>query len=512
MPELPPHIETLRARLDARLIETHISWVLVADDYAYKIKKPVNLGFLDFSTLERRHFCCQEEIRLNRRLAPEIYLSVEPVTEQGIGGSGQPLDWAVRMRAFDADATLDQGHQISPHRIDAIADQVADFHDRVEKAPADSGFGTPEAVFQPIAENFRQIRALHPPGTALPRLDRLEKWTRARHDSLAAHLSDRKQRGFVRECHGDLHLGNIAWFEERPLIFDCIEFNPALRFIDVISEVAFLGMDLASRGRDDMAWRFLNRWLEHSGDYPGLAALSYYQVYRAMVRAKVNFIRAAQEDNGSAATELAEAQRYLELAERLSRTRQPALLLMHGLSGSGKTWLAQMLLEVLGAVRLRSDAERKRLFGLKPLDDSSAIPGGIYTPEAGRRTFEHLRDLAGRMLELGLPVIVDATFLAQTHRRPFLALARERDVPARIVSLEAEPDLLRARVAARSQAGDDASEADVPVLEAQLLTREPLTEAEAALAVSFRADGAADWPERIRALQNVLFPRDGVPH
>lgn len=512
MHTLPPHIDRLRQRLDARLIETHISWVLIAGPYAYKIKKPVNLGFLDFSTPERRRFCCAEEVRLNRRLAPDIYLSVEPVTAAGVGGPGEVLDWAVKMRAFDADATLDRAAELTPAQIDAIADRVARFHEGVDPAPADSVFGSPEAVFQPIEQNYRQIRSLHPPAAALPGLDRLEAWSRARQQALLPHLAARKAQGHVRECHGDLHLGNIAWVRGAPLIFDCIEFNPALRFIDVISEVAFLGMDLESRGRGDLAWRFLNRWLEGSGDYAGLAALSHYQVYRAMVRAKVEFIRAAQEAAGDASAQQAEALRHLDLAESLARRRQPALLLMHGVSGSGKTWLSQMLLEALGAVRLRSDVERKRLFGLRPLEDSRAVAGGIYTPEAGRRTFEHLHSTAAGLLDMGLPVIVDATFLLRAHRQPFLDLARQLGVPLRVITLEADEALLRARVAERVRRRDDASEADLAVLEAQLGSREPLAGAEAEQAVAFGAASARDWPERIGALKNVLFPRPDNAH
>lgn len=506
----PAFIRKLADRLGARLVETHISWVLVGKEYAWKIKKPINLGFLDFSTLERRRFCCQEEVRLNRRLAPHLYLSVEPVTEAGIGGAGPALDWAVKMRAFDADATLDHAARVGPEQIDAIADRVARFHDQAAWAPADGPYGSPEAAWYPVGENFRQIAELAPQA---PQLAELEKWCRDQYRRLTDHFAARRAQGWVRECHGDLHLGNIAWVELPPeagggigpLIFDCIEFNPALRYIDVISEVAFLCMDLASRGLSPLAWRFLNRWLEHSGDYAGLAALPYYQVYRALVRAKVNFIRASQE-NGHARDE---ARRYLGLAERLSRPSRPALLLMHGVSGAGKSWLAEQVLETLGAVRLRSDVERKRLFGLQPLDDSSRVPGGIYTEAAGQRTFDHLRQLAGQLLDLGLPVIVDATFLRQAHRQPFLDLARERGVARRILDVQAEPDLLRQRVAARAQRRDDPSEAGLEVLEAQLREREPLTEDEAALALGFRAEAAAQWPDRLATLKNVLFPAAG---
>jgi aminoglycoside phosphotransferase family enzyme len=362
-----------------RLIETHISWVILAGDHAYKLKKPLDLGFLDFSTLDKRRACCEAEIRLNRRLAPHIYEAVVPVTgspdEPRFGGEGPPLEWAVKMRAFPAEATLDREPAITPDQIDAIADQVAVFHDAIDVAPAESPYGLPEVVIAPVEANFAHLRSLSPPARALPLLERLETWSRAEGERLTTHFAARKAGGFIRECHGDLHLGNIAWIPDsplpfstggmknqgKPLIFDAIEFNPALRFIDVINEVAFLAMDLRHRGRDDLAWRCLNRYLEHGGDTTGLATLPYYQVYRAMVRAKVSAIRASQSDG-----DFGECLGYLDLADRLAHDRHPALILMHGVSGSGKTWYSQQMLEALGAVRLRSDvagprASRRRL-------------------------------------------------------------------------------------------------------------------------------------------------------
>ncbi|NTV94314.1 MAG: AAA family ATPase [Thiobacillus sp.] len=466
-----------------RLIETHISWVFIAGEYAYKIKKPVDFGFLDFSTLAKRRFCCDEEVRLNRRLAPDIYLDVVPVTEQGIGGA-EALEWAVRMRAFPADATLDREAAVTPEQIDAIADRVARFHGEIERAPEASPYGAPESAMHPVQENFRQIRAL-PLSSAADRaqIERLEAWSEQEYRRLHDHLGARKAAGYIRECHGDLHLGNIAWVQDAPLIFDCIEFNPNLRFIDVISEVAFFCMDLIARGREALAWRFLNRWLEHTGDYAGLAGLRFYMVYRAVVRAKVAGLRAAQGDRGAGA----ELQRYLDLAERLGRPGHPALLLMHGYSGSGKTWLSQRLLEDLGALRLRSDVERKRLHALHALADSKAA-GDIYTPAATRHTFEHLRDLAGRLLAEDYPVIVDATFLGHAQRADFIALAESRHLPWRLVSPEADLDLLRRRIAERQDRADDASEADLAVLASQIDNADPLTPEEEAHRSTFAAD------------------------
>ena len=498
LPQAPP----------PRLIETHISWVILTGDFAYKLKKPLDLGFLDFSTLDKRRACCEAEIRLNRRLAPDIYLDVAPVTgseaSPRFGGDGPALEWAVKMRAFPADATLDREAEVTAEQIDAIADRIAAFHGDIDRAPADSDFGRPDKVMAPVAANFAHLRALLPSplgggaggagatledcGTAdslsptlpqggrenfMPLLNRLETWSQAEGARLAGHFASRKAGGFIRECHGDLHLGNIAWVEDKPLVFDAIEFNPDLRFIDVINEIAFLTMDLRHRGRSDLAWRCLNRYLEHTGDYPGLAALPYYQVYRAMVRAKVAAILAAQHGG-----DLAACREYLDLADRLAHQRRPVLILMHGVSGSGKTWQSQKLLEGLGAVRLRSDVERKRLFGLPPHESSAAVPGGIYTREAGERTLARLLEPARGLLAAGFPVIVDATFLKRDWRDPFAALAGELALPWFIAAAEADPAVLRERVARRQREGRDASEAGLDVLEAQLASLEPFAEQE----------------------------------
>lgn len=487
-----------------RLIETHISWVILAGEFAYKLKKPLDLGFLDFSTLDKRRVCCEAEIRLNRRLAPDIYLEVVPIVGNvqapRVGGDGPVLEWAVKMRAFPADATLDREAEVSPEQIDAIADLVASFHGEVAVAPADSSFGAPDNVMAPIAANFSHLRSLLPANVEpaiLTLLDRLERWSQSEGARLVTHFVGRKAGGFIRECHGDLHLGNIAWVEDKPLIFDAIEFNPGLRHIDVINEIAFLIMDLRHRCRDDLAWRCLNRYLEHTGDYPGLAALPYYQVYRAMVRAKVAAILATQRAAGNG-VDFAECRAYLELADRLAQERHPLLILMHGVSGAGKSWHAQRLLQEVGAVRLRSDVERKRLFGLAALASSAGVPGGIYSQEAGERTLARLLDLARALLGDGFTVIVDATFIRRGWRKSFATLARESDAPWFIAAAEASPDVLRRRIAERMAAGRDASEAGLEVLEAQLAAQEPFDEEESAHVLRLEADAGSSLV-RIRA-------------
>ncbi|MEW6678376.1 MAG: AAA family ATPase [Pseudomonadota bacterium] len=465
--------------------------MLLTDTLAYKIKKPLDLGFLDFSSLAKREACCREEIRLNRRLAPHIYIEAVPVTgsveHPVLEGQGPVLEWAVKMHAFAPASTLDLEANLQGTQIDAIADRIARFHSDIAPATQDSPWGTAAQVQEPMQQNFSQMGALHPPVEIQALLDRLAPWVSTEGTRLAPHFQARKAAGFVRECHGDLHLGNIAWVDDAPLIFDCIEFNPGLRFIDVISEMAFLAMDLCHRGHDNLAWQALNRYLEHTGDYAGLAALAYYMVYRAMVRAKVAALRARQENSS-----FGECRCYLELALRLTQPPAPALILMHGVSGSGKTVVSQQLLESLPAVRLRSDVERKRLFGLPPLGDSRAIPGGIYAPEASTRTRERLLAQSALLLQQGFKVIVDATFISPDWRKPFADLAVQLDVPWCWVAPEVPAETLRARVAARAARGDDASEAGPEVLESQLAGQTPLDGEESARCISPTPDWSAD--------------------
>jgi aminoglycoside phosphotransferase family enzyme/predicted kinase len=477
---------------EVAVLQTHISWVLLAGPWAYKLKKPVDLGFLDFSSLEKRRWYCEEELRLNRRLAPDLYVEVVPITGTPelprLGGSGKVIEYAVRMKRFPQEALLPrvmERGELQPWHIDALASTVADFHDRVARASADSPWGTPDRVQAAPKHNLRYLAGLvaEPPRKA--QLQRLQKWTDEesalhRHDFAARHRD-----GFVRECHGDLHLGNMVLIDDEVRVFDCIEFNEDFRWIDVISDVAFAAMDLEHRGRADFARRFLNAYLERTGDYSGLAALPYYVVYRALVRALVDVIRSGQlQGNTNEAKRLDEEfHSYLDLAELWMRSRQPTLTITFGVTGSGKTTGTQSLVERGGAIRIRSDVERKRLFGLKPEEPSHVAFGrGIYSCEATDRTYCRLADCTATIIRAGFPVIVDATFLTRRRRERFHELAQELGVPFRITEFEADEATLRQRVEHRLRDGKDASEATVAVLLDQLRVREPLGTDERAFA------------------------------
>jgi aminoglycoside phosphotransferase family enzyme/predicted kinase len=454
-----------------RLIETHISWILLAGRYAYKIKKSVDLGFIDTTRLETRHEHCCNELRLNRRLAPQIYLAVLP-----IGGShsrpelgAQPaIEYAVKMRRFAPRNTLDNlvtRKKLSPDQMDILANSLAKFHASLPAAENSTPSIFAMQVHSTLEQNLSQLYGQLSEAADTNMLGTLRQASAQNYAALRQHIQERQPQGYVRECHGDLHLGNIALVGNQPTPFDGIDFNASLRWIDVIDEVAFLFMDLLHHRRTDLAYRFLNTYLELTGDYSGVGLLNFYAAYRAMVRAKVCAIRANQD--GIAPRHRSKTMNicrdYLNLAVECSAQRQAKLLIMHGLPGSGKSTFAQAALEHIGAIRLRSDVERKRLFGLGALADSSTGKN-IYSTDATQRTYAHLLDTTRTLLSAGHTVIVDAAFLRSAEREMFFKLAEELHKPFAIVSMRADDAALRERIIKRQTLANDASEADLAVL------------------------------------------------
>jgi len=492
---------------DCQLIETHISWVILTGDFAYKIKKPVNLGFLDFSTLNKRCFYCKEEWRLNKRLAPDIYLEVVEITgtpeHPEINGKGKVIECAVKMLQFPQEVQLNhvlERGELQLKDIDSIALMVAHFHEHIEVANTSHHYGNPEHVWQPMLENFSQIREHLKHESPLESLAKLENWSESTYARLNNILLQRKRLGFIRECHGDLHLRNLAWYQGKPLAFDCLEFNPDLRWVDIISEVAFLTMDLEDHQQSQMAHRFINTYLENTGDYAGIQVLRFYLVYRAMVRAKVDAIRAGQANisQQEQQTALKNVNEYLQLAQYYTTHTTPKLIITRGLSASGKTTKTQALLELLGAIRIRSDVERKRLFNLKPEQDAgNAIGEGIYTAAATERTYKKLAEFAELISASGYTVIIDAANLENEKRQLFQQLAKRIQVPYIILEFTASPEILRQRIIARQH---DASDADVNILEHQLKHYQPLSEHEQSFAISIDTE----LPLDVIALQNSI--------
>ncbi len=483
-----------------QVIETHISWVLLTGPFAYKIKKPLNLGFLDYTTLQRRKYFCHEELRLNRRLAPEIYLEVVPITgslsRPAMDGKGQPMEFAVKMRQFpqhDLLSELIEHQQLTPSLAERIANRVASFHGNIEIAATESSYGTPAAVLAIMQRNFDTIRVYLSDDELLKPLNYLKNWTHTRHNALATVISARKRHEFVRECHGDMHLGNIALVDGEVTIFDGIEFNKQMRWIDVMSELAFLVMDLDDRGAPELAQRILNHYLMETGDYAGLALLRLYQVYRALVRAKVTIIRASQDhiptDERQHLLELYLS--YVKLAERYTKEHEPVLVITHGLSGSGKSTLCQQLSRQPNTIWIRSDIERKRLHGLTALQRSNVgLEEGLYSTNATQRTYEHLLSLTHATLQAHFTALVDATFLKHSQRIAFEKLAEKQAIAFHILNLQANENTLQQRIVRRSSLGQDPSEAGLEVLIQQRSTRDPLTPSELEYSVAIDSEVA----------------------
>lgn len=475
------------------LIETHISWVILAGDRAYKIKKPVRLNFVDFRTLAAREATCLEELRLNRRLAPELYEAVLPIggtPEEPVLDAEPAIEFAVAMRRFPQSALLDA--QLAAGHLDGdamreTARMLAAFHRSLEPAAPSSPHGSPRAVIEPFEETIRDLA-----GEVGERCAALPSRLAAANRRLTPVFAARKAGGFVRECHGDLHLRNLIKQDGRIVAFDCLEFAPELRWIDVINEAAFLLMDLEVRNAAPLAWRFLDEYLQETGDHEALTLLAYYAAYHAFVRAKV----------AKLAGDVAEVARYFDLGARSLGKEPGMLILAHGYSGAGKTTVTEPLIETLPAIRLRSDVERKRLAGL-PRDAAtgSGLEQGLYSEAGTRQTYARLLSLALPAVLAGCNVIVDAAFLKVWQRRPFADAAREARLSPVLLDCVTPERVLRERVA-RREAGRGVSEAGPEVLERQLAHSDALRDegfARIGLDTASAVD-PEDLARRIRAL------------
>lgn len=483
-------------------VETHISWVLLTGTYAYKVKKPVAMGFLDFSTLSLRHAACLEELRLNRRLAPQLYVDVVPIAgpaERAVMlGSGEPIEYAVRMREFPQADQLDrllEAGGLNEADIARAARRIAWFHDEEPRVDPASDYGSAHAIRHSVEETLRALGPLAVDAGQREVVQMLVAWSRNRLDALDPTFAARRDSGCVRECHGDMHLGNLVRLGDEVVPFDCIEFNAELRWIDMISDIAFLMMDLLYRDRTRLAFRLINDYLETRGDYGGVAVLRFYLVYRALVRALVALLRRRQLPAEAAASAVAagDAGAHLNLAQRLAVPPAPVLFLMHGLSGSGKTRVSGDLMQRWPAIRVRSDVERKRLLGLAAHQSTrSRIGAGAYSQDTNEATYRRLADAAATGLAAGFSMIVDAASLQRRQRERFRALAAAHGVRFVVVSCVAPEAELRRRLCERSASGADASEAGEAVLEQQLSRAEPLDATELADAVIIDAGTAGD--------------------
>lgn len=466
---------------EVQLVETHISWVFLTGRYVYKVKKPVDLGFLDFSCLEKRRHFCHEEVRLNRRFAQSLYLAAVPITGSAhdavVAGEGEPTEWAVKLAQFDESLRLDsmlEAGRLSGEDGDRLAREIATVQEQLEIAGLDTPWGTPATIASTIGMNLDQL-AEHRPDS-VERVQMLHHWVAAAIEAAAEVFHRRRAGGRVRQCHGDLHLANLVMHEGHFVAFDSIEFSDVLRWIDVASDVAFLTMDLESRGRGDLAAIVTSSWIEAAGDHEATAVLPLYRVYRAVVRSVIAAIRGSQQGADMAAAH-AESDRYLALAEQLASPRAPVLYATCGVSGCGKTTLARQLVTSIAAIQLRSDVERKRLFGMGPTErpGSAAARASLYSDDATRQTYEHLARLAADMLRSGDNVVVDAACTTRWQRELIAQAARDAKTPLTWVAPQVPEAELLARVEARSSHGRDASDATTAILRNQLASFEPIT-------------------------------------
>ncbi|ONC47411.1 aminoglycoside phosphotransferase [Burkholderia pseudomallei] len=470
-------------------IETHLSVVYLVGRFAYKRLKPFDFGFANFSELAARRRACEAELALNRPLAAPIYLAAGPLVRRARGlrlfGAGAAVDHVVRMRRFDErmlfSRLLARG-ALDAADIDAAATRLAAYHLHAPRDIPRRAYGSARELRRQLDDMLAPLeRAL---GAALPAS--LRAWCVRRCDELAAHLDARRADGYVRACHGDLHLNNVVKRGRDALMFDCIDFDDALRWIDVINDLSFLLMDLHAHERAALAHRLLNRWLDETGDFAGLAALPLYVAYRALVRALVATMRAGG-DAAARAARIERARRYVDVAAHAARARRPCLLLCHGYSGSGKSVASRALADVSGAIRLSSDSERKRARPFAAVD-ARPLPASAYTPQQIDAQYERLRALARDVLRAGYTALVDATFLSHARRARFFALARELGVPVYVLDFHASRACLERRVDARAAARDDHSDAGAAVLATQRASADPLDADERARTIGFDTD------------------------
>jgi aminoglycoside phosphotransferase family enzyme/predicted kinase len=452
-----------------RLLETHISWVLLTGAHAYKIKKPVKLPFVDYSTPELRSHFCHEELRLNQSLASGIYEKVVPIMDccgkLNIDGDGFPVDYAVCMKEFPQANIFDRmlrDQRLERGQIDQLAQLIATAHESADRKRPEGAAAYLQTLHQQSAENLDYLAKHLQDAQLLEQFRTISNWTTAEFARLKPVLLQRVQQGMVRQCHGDLHLQNIIWFDQAVHAFDCIEFSDDLQMIDCMNDIAFPMMDLVAHQRVDLAHRLLTLYLEASGDYAGLHVLRFFIIYRALVRAKVNLIlNKSSSKSGSVAA-------YLQTALATIPTKQPELTITFGLSGSGKSTAAINLVETTGAIRVRSDVERTRLLSDVPAAEK-------YTAANSKRVYQHLLQLAELITGSGFRVVVDATFLQKPQRDQFRLLAERLQLPFSILACASDLDTMKSRVRQRT---GDASEADEDLIDVQLENMDPLSEDE----------------------------------
>jgi aminoglycoside phosphotransferase family enzyme/predicted kinase len=484
---------------EVQLVETHISWVFLTGEYAYKVKKQVHFNFVDFSTLERRAHYCEEEVRCNRSFSPELYVGVVTINQDDEGryhvaGPGRVVEWAVKMRQFPGAQQLDNllaAGTLEAPTMRRFGLDLADQHAQLPRLKGDDD-EVDTRVRKPVLDNFRTLGPLRASRRHESLLNRLEADSRSAFQRLRPQFVRRLRDGFTRECHGDLHLSNLVVLGERVRAFDCLEFNANLRWIDTASDVAFLLMDCAVRGHQDLGYAFLDGYLTRSADYEGTVLAAFFQVYRSLVRAKVAALQL--EELTESPDESTDQQLIERLAlhlrwadERLHR-KPGMLLLMCGLSGSGKSYLAERLVPQLPAVRVRSDVLRKARAGIdSQARSNSPVDGGLYSQHQTQSVYAEMLRVTEALIGAGENVLVDATFLDRGWRSKFRAAARRLGSGCVIVHCEAPQLVLEDRIRDRAREPENVSEAGLEVLQSQLKRFDAITPEEPSVVVDTQA-------------------------
>ncbi len=471
---------------DIRLIQTHISWIFLTGKFAYKIKKPVNFGFLDFTTLEKRELFCKEEIRLNRRLSPDIYLGVVPIKkrEDGyfFGNEGKTVEFAVKMKQLPKAACLTnfiEKGKISPSLMEKVAYLMADFYDKAETNEDIAKYGEPERVFINIEENFSQT-VPHISITIEKKIyHELREYSFNFLEKEKDRFFRRIEEGKIKDGHGDFHCQNIYFYKDKVYVLDCIEFNERFRYADVAADVAFFLMDLDFRKAPSLGHHFLNTYLNITGDYGLLSVLDFYKIYRAYVRGKIGSFELnmpLSEDKKIDITERARA--YFNLAYHYLKDKgSPKIFATTGLLASGKSTVAKALASRLGAIVLRSDIIRKQAFGLK-INEHYYEPfeKGIYAPKITTAVYERLVELAKKILEYGFSVILDASFSKQDYRKKVVELSKEKNISYLFLHCICDEDTIKQRLLKREEKKGEISNGYYDLLSKFKTSFEPLAD------------------------------------
>jgi uncharacterized protein len=473
------------------LVETHISWVFLAGDRVYKVKKPVDLGFLDFTTLERRRFFCEEEVRLNRRLTHDVYLGVVELNGRdaiAFGGPGPTRDVAVMMKRLPHDRMLDElvrRGAAEPELVEELGRIVARFHAAAPTGGEIDDLGSLSTVSANWNENFAQTARLPP--EVLPEEWRrtLSSWVRGFMGREAPRFADRVAAGRIRDCHGDLQAQHVCCTEQIQ-IFDCIEFNHRFRYGDVAGEIAFLAMDLDRLGRPDLALRFLNAYLDASGDYDAVPLLDFYRAYRAFVRGKVLSFQIDERPEAAAKSR----DRFALALRYTARRDPPRLLITTGVIGSGKSTIAREVAARLGAIIVRTDALRKRLAGLALSERRQADFGeGLYSPHMALRTYTEAMALATKILGAGWPVVLDGAFSSAAQRSQAREAAARAGVPVAVLWCDAPDSVLGDRLRRRAHDPREVSDARLDLLPQHRAHYEPPDREANVIRIDTTADG-----------------------